>query len=417
MQKTGLIRIAVLACLLSTSTATVHAQSDKDPFAAEALSKRMEDGPVEASLHPAIRSQELRGPRWSLPGSRFELAQSSPEENKTRLTGEFSIGKVRDVKVRLDISESANGKDDGRTATYRVDCDGNEQFGEGESFPAIVSLSRGKTYISVDVTLKLSVPAAEAESQSSQRTYPVHFWYVLDPDAKDADPIMRWSPRGWQEGTIELAGKKCVVAVKERDHDGELSKADHWGITIDGERGLRDIDGQIGEYAWVGEIPYRIVSFDPDGSNVVFEAFDLGMTRAEDEERRDPYSADKKAARAKQPVLFLHDYQEALEVAEENGQLVLVDFETTWCGPCKMMDRYVYTAKSVVDAGKNVVWLKLDGDEEKELVEQFAIEAYPTLLLIDSSGKVLGRRRGYQSCQDLAAFLKAANKINAERQK
>jgi thioredoxin-related protein len=69
------------------------------------------------------------------------------------------------------------------------------------------------------------------------------------------------------------------------------------------------------------------------------------------------------------------------------------------------MDAYVYTAQAVVDAAAGVVPVKRDGDIQRELVKKYAVEAYPTLILLDAEGKELRRAVGYQSVKQMTAFF------------
>lgn len=63
----------------------------------------------------------------------------------------------------------------------------------------------------------------------------------------------------------------------------------------------------------------------------------------------------------------------------------VIDFYTTWCGPCKMMAPIVEeTAKAY--AGK-VDFYKVDIEKEQELAQTFGIQSIPTFLFIPAKGK------------------------------
>ena len=130
------------------------------------------------------------------------------------------------------------------------------------------------------------------------------------------------------------------------------------------------------------------------------------MTPEEDSIKRDPYGADRAAARAEKPLEFRHDVDAAIAEAAEKKLPCFIKFETTWCGPCKTMTQYVFTAKDVVDASAGIICVKVDGDERKDLVERFAVKGYPTGVMLSAGGEEAGRFLGYQRVVEMTAFLK-----------
>ena len=53
----------------------------------------------------------------------------------------------------------------------------------------------------------------------------------------------------------------------------------------------------------------------------------------------------------------------------------------------------------------SVVDVKFDGDLQKDLVARFHVDGYPTLIVLDSSGKEL-QRFGYLSSKEMLVTLK-----------
>ena len=135
-------------------------------------------------------------------------------------------------------------------------------------------------------------------------------------------------------------------------------------------------------------------------------AVDVGVTRVAEKAKADPFAEDRLVPRSEKPVVFLHDYEEALALAKKEDKRVVIDFVTTWCGPCKIMDQLVYSSQPIYEKSEDVIFLKLDGDDERELNKQYQIKAYPTVILLDSDGQEIRRRSGYQSVSKLLEFLK-----------
>lgn len=90
-------------------------------------------------------------------------------------------------------------------------------------------------------------------------------------------------------------------------------------------------------------------------------------------------------------------FQEALDKAKKENKLLFVDCYTSWCGPCKMLAKDVFTNNEVADYfNEHFVSLKVDCEkgEGPELKKQFGVSSYPTLLFIDGSGKVVNKIMG-----------------------
>lgn len=69
------------------------------------------------------------------------------------------------------------------------------------------------------------------------------------------------------------------------------------------------------------------------------------------------------------------------DLAFENlskDHLVLVDFWATWCGPCRMMAPILEEAAAEV---KDVVFAKVDVDQNPDAAMDLRIQAVPTLML------------------------------------
>ena len=60
---------------------------------------------------------------------------------------------------------------------------------------------------------------------------------------------------------------------------------------------------------------------------------------------------------------------------ELTNELTLVDFYTTWCGPCKMI-------APVLEQLKDIDVIKVDAEEERELSSKFSIFLTPVIFIL-----------------------------------
>ncbi len=85
------------------------------------------------------------------------------------------------------------------------------------------------------------------------------------------------------------------------------------------------------------------------------------------------------------------------------SSMALVDFNATWCGPCKMMAP-ILNDLSESYAGK-VDFFGVDTDENQDLAGQFGIMSIPTLIIF-KEGKAVAKRVGAASKADIDAWIK-----------
>jgi protein disulfide-isomerase len=114
------------------------------------------------------------------------------------------------------------------------------------------------------------------------------------------------------------------------------------------------------------------------------------------------------AAGANKSVKWLDDFSAAKAEARKAGKPILANFTgSDWCPWCVKLDKEVFSQKAFLDyAGTNVVLFIADYPNRKKLPAKvvkeneglkatYAVKGFPTVLLMDADGKVLGQT-GYQ---------------------
>ena len=95
-------------------------------------------------------------------------------------------------------------------------------------------------------------------------------------------------------------------------------------------------------------------------------------------------------------------FQKLLSKAKQQNKLIFIDCYTSWCAPCKWMDKNVFNKKEVANFyNENFINLKLDMEKGEgiNLAKKYQVASFPTYLFIDANGKVIHRANSRMSLQ------------------
>jgi thiol-disulfide isomerase/thioredoxin len=104
-----------------------------------------------------------------------------------------------------------------------------------------------------------------------------------------------------------------------------------------------------------------------------------------------------------------------LPLSGEKGKILVVNFWATWCGPCRALEPQFDRVALSFQQNRDLVFLAADCDEDETLVAPYlketkpqmtvvfadgldrllGINSFPTIVIIDRSGKIIYRAEGY----------------------
>ena len=85
-------------------------------------------------------------------------------------------------------------------------------------------------------------------------------------------------------------------------------------------------------------------------------------------------------------------------------KIVLVDFYADWCPPCKMLAPIIEEVASE-NTNENLIFVRINVDDESDLSNKYGIQSIPTLVLI-KDGEEVNRSIGYIDKSAVLEFIR-----------
>lgn len=112
---------------------------------------------------------------------------------------------------------------------------------------------------------------------------------------------------------------------------------------------------------------------------------------------------------ASKPDVWRHDFADAAKDAKQSGRPLLIHFHATWCGPCREMEKDILHHSDVRDLlSRQFVAVKIDFDQNPDVVSQFDVKLLPTDVVVAPDGVVLLKSEGKQDRKSYLAQLRRA---------
>ena len=110
--------------------------------------------------------------------------------------------------------------------------------------------------------------------------------------------------------------------------------------------------------------------------------------KTENQEGNNANGINNEAAQSEMPVASPDDEGQGEWIKQTtimSAKPMVIDFYATWCGPCKEL------APILDEIEKNhkgdVIFKRIDVDQEPELAQEFRVEAIPTLMFVTPKGE------------------------------
>ncbi|MEO9022873.1 MAG: thioredoxin fold domain-containing protein [Ginsengibacter sp.] len=100
-------------------------------------------------------------------------------------------------------------------------------------------------------------------------------------------------------------------------------------------------------------------------------------------------------------------WQTLLNQAKTEHKLIFMDAHTTWCGPCKWMDKNVFTdpgVRELYDRNFINAYTDMEKGEGIELRKKYEVRAYPTYLFINGDGEVVHKAVGESTIAEFIQY-------------
>ncbi|HEY2547582.1 MAG TPA: TlpA disulfide reductase family protein [Candidatus Acidoferrum sp.] len=230
-------------------------------------------------------------------------------------------------------------------------------------------------------------------------SFKLHDYYAAEKDFRASMAITPSAAAGEKLGEIAELNKDLSTAIKEYARAFALADGSAAGTT------RREIRQKLGNV-------WRLAHGSDAGlGDYLLHAYDDSVANAEPPK-------PKRNAAAKEPYDFtLRKAQDGspYSLADQKGKIVVLNFWATWCGPCRELEPHFERVAAQFQGMADIVFLAANCDEDETLVAPYlqeekprttvvfadgldrllAVNSFPTVVVLDRTGKIAYRSDGF----------------------
>jgi thioredoxin-related protein len=111
---------------------------------------------------------------------------------------------------------------------------------------------------------------------------------------------------------------------------------------------------------------------------------------------------------------WVTDFNKALAEAKQSSKPIFMDVYAEWCTWCHKLDKEVYSDPKFMEYTKNYVLARIDSEDGglgSNIAEKYDVDSLPTMIVLNSQGKVLNRISGFMTTPKLIEELEYVRKL------
>lgn len=108
-------------------------------------------------------------------------------------------------------------------------------------------------------------------------------------------------------------------------------------------------------------------------------------------------------------------FESAMEQARAEDKFVMVDFYTSWCHWCRVLDQKTYSDPRVSDLAKRMISVKVNAEAQPAVARQYRVTAYPTVVFIHPDGEARKVLRGFKPPEGFLPLMEQVLDTSGDR--